>query len=91
MGKKPSWTESLHFLFSPAHSGNFLLIGPIGAHLTILAKLALHVADIPIHKVDTSKQNTFLDGLRSAVRLSGAEGKMLTLLFTVSQELLFGI
>ena len=62
--------------------GNFVLVGPIGAHLATLCQLALHVADIPIHKVDTAKENTFLDGLRSAVRLTGAEGKTLTLLFT---------
>ncbi len=60
------------------------MVGPIGAHLSTLAQLALHVADISIHQMDTSKQNTFLDGLRSAVRLTGAEGKILTLLFTVS-------
>lgn len=65
-------------------SGNFLLIGPIGSHLGTLCKLALHVADIAIHFIDTSKQNTFLDGLRSAVRISGAEGKKLTVFFTVS-------
>ena len=64
--------------------GNFVLVGPVGSHLGTLCKLALHVADIPIHTVDTAKQNTFFDGLRSAVRLSGAEGKMLTLGFTVS-------
>ena len=64
--------------------GNLLMIGPIGVHLGTLCKLALHVADIAIHPVDTSKQNTFLDGVRSAVRLTGAEGKILTLFFTVS-------
>ena len=65
-------------------SGNILMIGPIGAHLGTLARLALHISDIPVHAVDTSKHNTFLDGLRSAVRLTGAEGKVLTLFFTVS-------
>ena len=60
------------------------MIGPIGSHLGTLCKLALHVADIAIHFIDTSKQNTFLDGLRSAVRISGAEGKKLTVFFTVS-------
>ena len=60
------------------------MIGPIGSHLSTLCRLALHISDIPIHAVDTSKQNTFLDGLRSAVRQTGAEGKALTLFFTVS-------
>ena len=60
------------------------MIGPIGSHLSTLCRLALHISDIPIHPMDTSKHNTFLDGLRSAVRLAGAEGKVLTLFFTVS-------
>ena len=60
-----------------------LLIGAVGSHLSRLCRLALHVADIPIHKVDTSKQSNFFDGLRSAIRLSGSEGKIITLLFTV--------
>lgn len=61
-----------------------MLVGAIGSHLTTLVNLALHVADMPIHPMDTTKANTFFDGLRSAVRLSGTEGKMLTLMFTVS-------
>jgi dynein heavy chain len=65
-------------------SGNFVLVGPIGSHLGTLCKLALHVANIPIHNIDTKKRNTFFDGLRSAVRLTGAEGKRLTVFLTVS-------
>ena len=61
-----------------------MLIGQIGSHLGTLCKLALHIADVPIHKIDSSKHNTFFDGLRSALRVTGSEGKMLTLLFTVS-------
>ena len=66
----------------PISRGNLVLVGPIGAHLAVLVRLALHVADVPIHPVDTSKHSNFLDGLRSAVRLTGAEGKVLSLLFT---------
>ena len=65
-----------------------LLIGAVGSHLSTLCKLALHVADVPIHKMDTSKRSNFFDGLRSAVRLCGSEGKILSLLFTVSQMLI---
>ena len=61
-----------------------LLIGAVGCHLVTLCKLALHVADIPIHKVDATKQSNFFDGLRSAVRLCGSEGKILNVMFTVS-------
>ena len=67
-------------------SGNFVLVGAVGSHLETLCKLALHVADIPIHHIDTKKQNTFMDGLRSALRMTGAEGKTLTLLFNVSKH-----
>ncbi|XP_023932047.1 dynein heavy chain 5, axonemal-like isoform X1 [Lingula anatina] len=72
----------MHRVLSFHHGGNFLFIGAIGSHLALLVKLALHVADIEIHPVDSSKQNTFFDGLRSAVRLSGAEGKIISLMFT---------
>jgi hypothetical protein len=64
--------------------GSFLLVGPMGSHLGTLVQLALHVASIPLHKIDASKKSLFLDGLRSAVRLCGAEGKNLTLFFNVS-------
>lgn len=64
--------------------GNMLLIGAVGSHLTTLCQLALHVADVQTLKMDTSKQSNFFDGLRSAVRLTGSEGKILTLVFTVS-------
>ena len=64
-------------------SGNLFMIGAIGSHLTTLVNLALHVADMPIHPMDSSRKNNFFDGLRSAVRLAGTEGKMLTLMFTV--------
>ena len=65
-------------------SGNLLLVGAVGSHLSTLCRLALHVADVPIHKIDTSKQSNFFDGLRSAIRLSGSEGKVISLMFTVS-------
>ena len=69
-----------HFNFS----GNMLLVGAVGSHLTTLCQLALHVADVQVLRIDTSKQSNFFDGLRSAVRLTGSEGKILTLMFTVS-------
>ncbi|XP_055889444.1 dynein axonemal heavy chain 8-like isoform X3 [Biomphalaria glabrata] len=72
----------IHRVLSFHHGGNMLLIGAIGSKLSTLCRLALHVADIPIHKIDTSKQSNFFDGLRSAIRLSGSEGKVIGLLFT---------
>ena len=75
-------------LFYSLSRGNMLLVGAVGSHLSTLSRLALHVADIPIHKVDTSKQSNFFDGLRSAIRLSGSEGKVISLLFTVRYQLL---
>ncbi|XP_074662754.1 uncharacterized protein LOC141915202 [Tubulanus polymorphus] len=72
----------LHRILSLHHGGNALLISAIGFRLATLCKLALHVADIPILPIDSSKPNTFFDGLRSAVRMSGSEGKVLSLLFT---------
>ncbi|CAL1527205.1 unnamed protein product [Lymnaea stagnalis] len=74
----------MHRILSFSHGGNMLLIGAVGSNLSTLCRLALHVADIPIHKIDASKQSNFFDGLRSAVRLSGSEGKVISLLFTSS-------
>ena len=61
-----------------------MLIGSIGAHLNSLAALALYMLEYPIHPVDCTYPNTFLDGLRSAVRQAGCDGKTTTVLFTVS-------
>ena len=61
-----------------------MLIGSIGTHLNSLAALALYMLEYPIHPVDCSYPNTFLDGLRSAVRQAGCDGKTTTVLFTVS-------
>ena len=67
-----------------SNRGNALLIGSIGAHLNSLAALALYMLEYPIHPVDCTYPNTFLDGLRSAVRQAGCDGKTTTVLFTVS-------
>ena len=64
--------------------GNALLVGSIGTHLTRLARLALYMLEYAVHPVDCSYPNTFLDGLRSAVRQAGCDGKTTTVLFTVS-------
>ncbi|BFZ10052.1 hypothetical protein BsWGS_13093 [Bradybaena similaris] len=72
----------LHRILSFHHGGNMLLVGPLGSHLSNLCRLALYIADIPIHKMDTSKQSSFFDGLRSAIRLSGSEDKVISLLLT---------
>ncbi|KAF6030090.1 hypothetical protein EB796_011603 [Bugula neritina] len=63
----------LHRILTLHHSGSMLLIGSVGCHLTTLCRLALYLADIDIFKLDTSKTNGFLDGLRSAIRVTGAE------------------
>ena len=70
----------VHFL----NRGNALLIGSIGTHLNSLAALALYMLEYPIHPVDCTYPNTFLDGLRSAVRQAGCDGKTTTVVFTVS-------
>lgn len=83
-----TWVSNLPFLNNLFFSnrGNALLIGSIGTHLNSLAALALYMLEYPIHPVDCSYPNTFLDGLRSAVRQAGCDGKTTTVLFTVSIE-----
>lgn len=63
--------------------GNALLVGAIGTHLASLARLALYMLDYHIHPIDCSYPNSFLDGLRAAVRQAGCDGKTTTILFTV--------
>ena len=75
-------TLSVNILVLPFR-GNVLLVGAIGAHLGSLARLALYMLDYHIHPVDCSSLNTFLDGLRSAVRQAGCDGKTTTVLLTV--------
>ncbi|CAH3196290.1 unnamed protein product, partial [Porites evermanni] len=72
----------LHRILSYKNRGNALLIGSIGTHLNSLAALALYMLEYPIHPVDCTYPNTFLDGLRSAVRQAGCDGKTTTVLFT---------
>ena len=52
------------------------MVGSVGSRLTTLCRLALYVADIENFNLDTTKQNGFLDGLRSAIRVTGAEGRL---------------
>ncbi len=67
----------LHF------SGNALLVGSIGTHLASLVRLVLYMVNIPIYHIDCSNKSSFFDGLRSAVRTAGCEGKRTALLLTV--------
>lgn len=52
--------------------------------MSALARLALYMLEYSVHPVDCSYANTFLDGVRSAVRQAGCDGKTTTLLFDVS-------
>ncbi|XP_048577711.1 dynein axonemal heavy chain 8 isoform X3 [Nematostella vectensis] len=72
----------LHRILSFKNRGNALLVGAIGTHLHSLAHLAMYMLEYPIHPVDCSYPNTFLDGLRSAVRQAGCDGKTTTVVLT---------
>lgn len=69
----------LHRVLSHQKNANIVLVGPIGSHLSTLCRLALHMNELEIHQMDTSKYSTFMDGLRSAIRMTGTEGKILTI------------
>ena len=69
--------------YSFRSSGNLLLIGPIGSQLSDLAALALYMLEYPIHTIDCSYRGSFLDGLRSAVRRAGCDGKTTTIIIKV--------
>ncbi|XP_018425842.1 PREDICTED: dynein gamma chain, flagellar outer arm-like [Nanorana parkeri] len=72
----------IHRVLSSEKGGNALLVGCIGSHLSTLVKLALYVADIPLHVVDTSGHNNFVSSLKSAIQISAVEGKPTAILLT---------
>lgn len=64
-------------------SGNLLLIGAVGNHLTSFIKLAFYLADIQLLTIDCSRSSLFYDSMRAAVRSAGAENKSVGLIFSV--------
>ena len=64
-------------------SANALLIGSIGTHITSLVELVLYMIGTPIYPIDCSNRSSFFDGLRSAVRTAGCEGKQVAVLLNV--------
>ncbi|XP_044146080.1 dynein axonemal heavy chain 5-like isoform X2 [Bufo gargarizans] len=72
----------IHRVLCSENSGNALLVGCVGSHLSTLVKLALYVADIPLHPLDISGSNAFLNSLKSAIQISAVEGKSTAILCT---------
>ncbi|KAM5165175.1 dynein axonemal heavy chain 5-like [Mantella aurantiaca] len=75
----------LHRVLSSEKGGNALLVGCIGSHLSTLVKLALYVANIPLHAVDTSGRNNFISSLKSIIQISAVEGKPTAILLTADE------
>ncbi|XP_077343463.1 dynein axonemal heavy chain 5-like [Lithobates pipiens] len=75
----------IHRVLSSEKGGNALLVGCVGSHLSTLVKLALYVADIPLHVVDTSGHNNFIGSLKSAIQISAVEGKPTAILLTADE------
>ncbi|KAM8953036.1 dynein axonemal heavy chain 5-like [Pelodytes ibericus] len=75
----------IHRVLSCEHGGNVLLVGSEGSPLSTLAKLALYVADIPLHVLDTSGHNNFINSLKSAIQISAVEGKTTAILLTAKE------
>ena len=65
-------------------SGNALLIGSIGTHISSLVELVLYMINTPLHPIDCANKSSFFDGLRSAVRTAGCEGKQVAVMLSVS-------
>ncbi|XP_077137822.1 dynein axonemal heavy chain 5-like [Ranitomeya variabilis] len=65
----------IHRVLSGENGGNALLVGCVGSHLPTLVKLALYVADIPLHALDISGKNSLMSSLKSAIEISAVEGK----------------
>ena len=65
-------------------SGNLLLVGNVGNHLSSLVKLALYLADIQLLSIDCSRTSLFYDSMRTAIRTAGSENKAVGLIFSVN-------
>ncbi|XP_073531710.1 dynein axonemal heavy chain 5-like [Phyllobates terribilis] len=65
----------IHRVLCGENGGNALLVGCVGSHLSTLVKLALYVADIPLHALDISARNSVMSSLKSAIEISAVEGK----------------
>ncbi|CAJ0944424.1 unnamed protein product [Ranitomeya imitator] len=65
----------IHRVLSGENGSNALLVGCVGSHLPTLVKLALYVADIPLHALDISGKNSLMSSLKSAIEISAVEGK----------------
>ncbi|XP_031757885.1 dynein gamma chain, flagellar outer arm isoform X2 [Xenopus tropicalis] len=76
----------MHRVLSYEHGGNVMLVGAVGSRLSTLVKMALYVADIPLHALDTSSHSNFINSLKSAIHTSAVEGKPTAILLT-AQEL----
>ncbi|XP_018096048.2 dynein heavy chain 5, axonemal [Xenopus laevis] len=76
----------MHRVLSCEHGGNIMLVGAVGSHLSTLVKMALYVADIPLHALDTSSHSNFINSLKSAIQISAVEGKPTAIMLT-AQEL----
>ncbi|XP_068137634.1 dynein axonemal heavy chain 5-like isoform X2 [Hyperolius riggenbachi] len=75
----------IHRILSSEKGGNALLVGCMGSHLSTLVKLALYVADTPLHAVDTSGHSNFINSLKSAIQISAVEGKPTAILLTAEE------
>ncbi|XP_053567991.1 uncharacterized protein LOC128657631 [Bombina bombina] len=75
----------IHRVLSSENGGNVLLVGCVGSHLSTLVKLALYVADVPLHSLDTTGINKFTNSLKSAIQISAVEGKPTAILLTASE------
>ncbi|XP_063775387.1 uncharacterized protein LOC134910927 [Pseudophryne corroboree] len=75
----------IHRVLSCENGGNALLVGCVGSHLSTLVKLALYVANIPLHVVDTSGHNNLINSLKSALQISAVDGRPTAILLTAEE------
>jgi len=68
----------LHRVMSSRSKGHAVLVDIIGSKLDSLVRLTLYIAGYASHAIDSSTRDGLFDGLRSALRLAGAEGKKIT-------------
>ncbi len=54
-----------------------IFVGSVGTRMSVLLRLVCRVANLTQFDIDFSSEDSFMDGLRSLVRMTGSEGRTL--------------
>ena len=59
-----------------------IAVGSVGTKMSVLLQLVCRVANLTQFKIDFTSESSFMDGLRSVVRMTGSEGRTLAVIIS---------